>query len=114
MNKLLITMLFIYMMLIYPTYSSNPYENTTTRIYFDKTAKDGVAELIGLAKTSIDIQMYNFTNDETCEPVFTALKNAICKGVRIRIYVDNRGANRPLKEDGTKNKTGFPEDELEQ
>jgi len=113
MRNLTYIVILTFIMFVYPVYSSNPYENTTTRIYFDKTAKDGVVELINLAKSTIDIQMYNFTNNKECEPVFTALKNAICRGVRIRIYIDNRGANNPLNKDKTKNETGFPEETLE-
>lgn len=109
MKRLLTILLLSCVLFGYPVYSSNPYENTTTRIYFNKTAKDGVLELINLAKSTIDIQMYNFTNNKECEPVFTALKNAICRGVRIRIYIDNRGANNPLNANGT----GFPEPDLE-
>lgn len=109
MSKLLSILFLTCLFFSYPVYSSNPYEETTTRIYFNRTAKNGVVELINSANSTIDIQMYNFTNKIECEPVFTALKNAICRGIRIRIYIDNTAANNPLKKDKTPNKTGFPE-----
>lgn len=102
MSRLFSILLLSCILFVYPVYSSN----SLNKVYFDKCAEKAVIDLIMSAKSTINIQMYNFTN---YKPVIDALKFAICKGVKIRCFIDDEGTNNPLKEDGT----GFPEPELE-
>ncbi len=79
-------------------------------VYFNKTALDPIIAMIESAKSTIDIQMFSFTN---YEKIISALKNSAQSGAKIRIYVDNQDSNNPNKKDKNGKILGLPEKELE-
>lgn len=78
--------------------------------YFDKCALAPIQKLLNSATKTIDIQMFAFTN---YEPIISCIKNAIARGVIVRIYVDNQDSNNPDKIDKNNKVVGLPETELE-
>lgn len=101
-----VVLLMTFMTVALPVFGDAPSEQPITKLYLDNEAEEGIIELLGSAKQTIDIQMYGMT---LYPPIIDALKKAMDNNVKIRIYLDTQGFNNPKKTD----ETGFPEPDIE-